>query len=99
MRKYILDFMFNERTGATNIVVDFHDQSMTALEINEGIRDGSLRDELLGVVEDFFGDKIADDVRNGKIDMICLDDHPQEKQVEDIKTPNEEHTTQEENLQ
>ncbi|WP_372365591.1 hypothetical protein [Candidatus Uabimicrobium sp. HlEnr_7] len=97
MRKYILDFVFNERTGATNIVVDFHDQSMTPLEINTGIRDGSLRDELLEVVKDFFGDKIADEVKSGKLDMICLDDEPQVSQVDnsgssEVEKINEENT-------
>lgn len=90
MKKYILDFVFDEKTGTSDIVIDFHDESMNSLEINEGIRDGSLQEELLSVVEDFFGEEIAENVRNKKIGMICLDNQP--KKTEN-KNENQEITS------
>ncbi|HNX74161.1 MAG TPA: hypothetical protein PLM07_02625 [Candidatus Rifleibacterium sp.] len=77
MRKFILDFEFNETTGATRIIVDFSDPSMSNVEINEAIRNGELLEEVLKEAGQVFGDNVANRVRNGEIAAVCLDHHPE----------------------
>lgn len=77
MRKFILDFEFNEKTGTTRIVVDFNDPSMSNIEINDAIRSGELLDEILKEAGKLFGDNVANRVRNGEIAAVCLDHHPE----------------------
>jgi len=77
MRKFILDFEFNEKNGATRIVVDFNDPSMSNIEINEAIRSGELLEAVLKEAASIFGENIANRVRNGEIAAVCLDHHPE----------------------
>ncbi|MBF0406378.1 MAG: hypothetical protein HQM10_03410 [Candidatus Riflebacteria bacterium] len=77
MRKFIIDFEFNEVTGATRILVDFNDDSMSSVEINDAIRSGELLEEVLKQTAGVFGNTIAEQVRSGKIAAVCLDHHPE----------------------
>lgn len=77
MRKFILDFEFNEQTGETRIVVDFNDSSMSSIEINEAIRSGEMLDLVLVEAGRLFGENVAEQVRSGKIAAVCLDNHPE----------------------
>ena len=77
MSRYILDLIFDERSGDVKVVVDFHDPSLTSFEINQAIREGELREELLGVVAQVLGNELAERVRGGEVDMVCLDDQPE----------------------
>jgi hypothetical protein len=79
MRKFTIDLEFNEITGATRIVVDFNDDSMSAVEINEAIRNGELLEEILLQTGGLFGHDVARQVREGKIEAVCLDHHPELK--------------------
>lgn len=80
MRKFILDFEFNEQSGETRIVVDFNDPSMSNVEINEAIRSGELLDLVLLEAGRLFGENVAGQVRDGKIAAVCLDHHPELRQ-------------------
>lgn len=84
---YILDFAFNENTGETNIVVDFYDESMTTMEMNLAIRDGEIRENVTQKVGEIFGSEIENKVRSGEINLVCLDDHPEEKEHVLLKNP------------
>lgn len=77
MRKFILDFEFNEATGETRIAVDFNDNSMSNIEINEAIRSGEMLDSVILEVGKLFGQQIADRVKSGEIAAVCLDHHPE----------------------
>ena len=77
MRKFILDFEFNETTGATRIIVDFSDPSMSNIEINDAIRNGELLEEVLKEAGQVFGENVANRVRTGEIAAVCLDHHPE----------------------
>ena len=77
MRKFILDLEFNEVTGTTRIVVDFNDNSMSNLEINEAIKSGEMLDAIIEQAEKIFGEQLAKQVRNGQIAAVCLDNHPE----------------------
>ena len=77
MRKFIIDFEFNEKTGSTRIVVDFNDPSMSNVEINDAIRSGELLEEVLKETGRVFGNNVASRVRNGEIAAVCLDHHPE----------------------
>lgn len=79
MRKFIIDFEFNEKTGESRIVVDFNDDSMSAIEINDAIRSGELLEEVIKQAGSIFGGNVADQVRNGRIAAVCLDHHPELK--------------------
>lgn len=79
MKKFTLDFEFNEVTGASRIVVDFNDDSMTAVEINEAIRSGELLEDVVRQAAEVFGENVAGQVRNGNLKAICLDNHPELK--------------------
>ncbi len=76
---YILDFVFNENTGVANIVVDFFDESMTVMEMNLAIHDGEIRENITKKVGQIFGLGIENQLREGQIELICLDDNPKEK--------------------
>ena len=78
MRKYILDFVFDQVSGESKIIVDFNDDSMTILEINEAIHDGEIRENIIALTENIFGQQIAYSLRNGNIELVCLDNHPEE---------------------
>ncbi len=82
MKKFTLDLEFNEVTGASRIVVDFNDDSMTAVEINESIRSGELLDEVVRVAADVFGENVAGQVRDGRLTAVCLDHHPELRAAE-----------------
>lgn len=77
---YILDFAFDEKTGETKIVVDFFDESMNTMEMNLAIRDGEIRENITKKVGQIFGLEVEEQLRNGQIDLVCLDDHPEEKE-------------------
>ena len=79
MKKFILDLEFNEKTGASRILVDFEDSSMTNIEINEAIRSGEMLDEVIDQVAKVLGENIASQVRNGSLEAVCLDNHPELK--------------------
>jgi len=80
MRKYILDFEFDEVTGESRIVIDLLDDSMSAMEMNQSIRAGEVREEILNVAGKLFGEEVARQAREGKIGLVCLDDHPEMRQ-------------------
>lgn len=93
MRKFIIDFEFNEVTGATRIVVDFNDDSMSAVEINDAIRSGELLEDVLKEAARIFGDDVAQQVRSGQIAAVCLDHHPELRSSDSgilINTPTEQ---------
>lgn len=77
MAKYIIDLVFDDRTGAVKLTIDFHDPSITQLELVEGIRSGEVREDVIDQVAAVFGDDLARRVRDGEIEMLCLDDHPE----------------------
>ncbi len=79
MKKFTLDFEFNEVTGNSRIVVDFNDDSMTQVEINESIRSGELLEEVVKQAAGLFGENVAQQIRNGNLTAICLDNHPELK--------------------
>ncbi|GAB4271558.1 MAG: hypothetical protein Kow0029_09380 [Candidatus Rifleibacteriota bacterium] len=82
MKKFTLDFEFNEVTGSTRILVDFNDDSMTAIEINEAIRSGELLEEVIAQASAVFGENVAEEIRNGSISAVCLDNHPELKSAD-----------------
>ncbi len=77
MRKFIIDFEFNQNSGETRIVIDFNDNSMSAIEINEAVKSGELLEEVLRKAAELFGDDVAQQVRDGKVAAVCLDNHPE----------------------
>ena len=77
MAKYIIDLVFDDKTGAVKLTIDFHDPSSTQLELVESIRSGELREDVLDQVAAIFGDELAGRVRSGEVEMLCLDDHPE----------------------
>ena len=77
MRKFILDFEFNETTGETRIVVDFHDESMSNMEINESIKNGEMLEAVIKETGKLFGEQIANRVKSGEVAAVCLDHHPE----------------------
>lgn len=77
MAKFIVDLLFDETTGEIRVVVDYNDPSLTALDLNEAIRDGQVRQEVLEVVGKVFGSELAGSVENGETELVCLDDHPE----------------------
>ncbi|MDN5279242.1 MAG: hypothetical protein PWR01_3207 [Clostridiales bacterium] len=79
MKRFTLDFEFNEVTGSSRILVDFHDDSMTAIEINEAIRSGELLEEVVQQASQVFGENVGQQIRDGRLTAICLDNHPEEK--------------------
>lgn len=79
MKRFTLDFEFNEVTGSSRIVVDFNDDSMTAIEINEAIRSGELLEEVVRQAAEVFGNNVAQQVRDGRMTAVCLDNHPELK--------------------
>ncbi len=77
MRKIILDFSFDQRTGEANIVVDYEDPELSTLELNEAIRSGEIRDEVIALAGRMFGEDVAGRLRDGKIPLVCTDHHPE----------------------
>lgn len=77
MARYTLDFIFDEKTGESRIVIDFQDDSLSTLEINENIRSGELRERIVELATDMYGPEIAEGVRAGRIPVVCLDEHPE----------------------
>lgn len=77
MSRIVVDLVLDTHTGEARVVVDYVDASMTALELNEAIRDGEVREEVLGAVGRVLGEPVADAIRNGGIELVCLDDHPE----------------------
>ena len=77
MAKLVVDLLFDEATGEMRVVVDYNDPSLTALDLNEAIRDGEVRQEVIGAVRDVFGPALADSVASGDTELVCLDDHPE----------------------
>ncbi len=77
MKKFIIDFEFNERTGESRVVIDFVDESMSALEMNEAIRSGDVQNEVADQAATLLGAEVAAGVRNGTIKLVCLDHHPE----------------------
>jgi hypothetical protein len=52
---------------------------MTAVEINEAIKSGELLDEVIEQAAAVFGENVADQIRDGRLTAICLDNHPELK--------------------
>ncbi len=77
MRRFTIDLEFDEKSGDTRLVVDFQDDSMTAIEINESIRSGEMLEEVLKQAGLLLGEDVANQVRSGKLPAICLDHHPE----------------------
>lgn len=77
MARYTLDFLFDERTGESRIVIDFQDDSLSTLEINDNIRSGELKERIVELATGMFGPEIGEGVRAGRIPVVCLDDHPE----------------------
>jgi hypothetical protein len=73
MRRFILDFVYDETLGRAQIRIDVGDESLTALELNESIRSGEMRDQVIDLAEQVFGAATAAQVRAGQIDLVCLD--------------------------
>ena len=79
MRKYVLEFMFDEATGESRIVIDVQDDSLTALEMNEEIQSGAMREDIIGRAGALFGPGVERSLRAGTMPLICLDHHPDER--------------------
>lgn len=79
MRKFIIDFEYNEASGRSSIVVDFNDDSMTNIEINEAVRSGEILEEVIKQTALIFGEDVAQQVRDGRLAAVCLDHHPELK--------------------
>ncbi|MFZ2958271.1 MAG: hypothetical protein WA705_15385 [Candidatus Ozemobacteraceae bacterium] len=77
MRKFILDFVFDEVSGESRITVDVVDDEATTLELNEAIRSGEIREEVLKRTDALFGPEVARQARAGIIGVVCLDHHPE----------------------
>ncbi len=77
MRKFILDFIFDEKTGESNIVIDFNDDSLSAMEINDSIQSGELREKAVELAGKLYGNGVADGIKDGRIKILCLDHHPE----------------------
>jgi len=90
MRKFIIDFEYNEASGRSSIVVDFNDDSMTNIEINEAVRSGEILDEVIKQAALVFGEEVAQQIRDGRLEAICLDHHPELKRSEGGVLLNEE---------
>ena len=90
MRKFIIDFEYNEASGRSSIVVDFNDDSMTNIEINEAVRSGEILEEVVKQAALIFGEEVAQQVRDGRIEAICLDHHPELKRSDGGVLINEE---------
>lgn len=71
-----MDFIFDEKTGKSSILIDFQDEEMTALEMNETIRSGELRERILEAAEAMLGTKARQDLESGRIGLVCLDNEP-----------------------
>ncbi len=76
MRRFILDFVFDEKTGESRIVVELQDDSMTALELNESIRGGEVREAAIKEITGIFGEEIGKSIRAGKTGLVCQDNEP-----------------------
>ncbi len=96
MKKFIIDFEYNEATGLSSIVVDFNDDSMTNVEINEAVRSGEVLEEAIKQAALIFGDDVAQQVRDGRLQAICLDHHPELKSSESGILLNQEAVTKQE---
>ena len=77
MRKFVLDFVFDEISGESRITVDVVDDEATTLELNEAIRSGEIREEVLKRAGALFGPEVARQAREGSIGVVCLDHHPE----------------------
>ena len=96
MKRFTLDFEFNEVTGSSRILVDFNDDSMTAIEINDAIRSGELLDEVVEQASQIFGDNVAQQIKDGRMTAVCLDNHPELKDSESGILINTEQTGKQE---
>jgi hypothetical protein len=90
MRKFIIDFEYNEVSGRSSIVVDFNDDGLTNIEINEAIRSGEILEEVIKKTAEIFGEEVAQQVRDGRLEAICLDNHPELKNADTGILLNEE---------
>lgn len=77
MRKYILEFILDKISGESRIIIDVEDESLTALELNEEISSGAMRDEIVEKARTVFGPGVARSIQTGDIPLICLDHHPE----------------------
>lgn len=80
MRKFTLDFLFDEITGESKILIDYNDSSLTVWELNQAVKDGEIREEIYSLAGKIFGEEIESQIRSGKLPVVCLDDHPEEKE-------------------
>ncbi len=79
MPKYQLDLIYDQGTGQVELLIDMIDQSRTLLEIQEGIEDGTLREEVLTHISRHWGESLAHQVREGTVGMRCTDTSPQDR--------------------
>lgn len=96
MKRFTIDFEFNEITGSSRILVDFNDDSMTAIEINEAIKSGEMLEEVVQKASQVFGDNVAQQIRDGRMAAVCLDNHPELKSSEGGILINSSETTKQE---
>ncbi|HEY9841437.1 MAG: hypothetical protein ACAI44_13260 [Candidatus Sericytochromatia bacterium] len=89
MRHWILDFVFDVNTGQSRLVIDFNDDSLTALEINTMIRDDEVREEVMALAGRIFGEELEQRLRRGELPVVCLDDEPKAAQQVDLSLGHE----------
>lgn len=90
MRQWILDFVFDEVSGQCRLLIDFNDASLTTLEINSMIQDGELREEVIGLAGEIFGEALAERLRSGELPLVCLDDEPREQPRDTLALPQQQ---------
>lgn len=79
MPKYQLDLIYDQGTGQVELLIDMIDQNRSMLEIQEGIEDGTLREEVLQHIARHWGESLARQVRDGTVGMRCTDTSPQDR--------------------
>jgi hypothetical protein len=90
MPKYQLDLIHDQGTGQVELLIDMIDQSRSMLDIQEGIEDGSLREEVLQHISRHWGDSLAQQVRDGAVGMRCTDTSHQDRR--EVQTLLQRHT-------
>jgi hypothetical protein len=81
MSKFYLDLIFNESTGNVEFLIDIVNPSLTPLDIQEGIEDGSLKEEVLAHVRKNWGEDFADQLASGEVGMKCTDHSLEDKKA------------------
>jgi len=95
MTKYQIDLIYDKQSGQVEFLIDILDPSRTALDIQEGIENGSLEQEVLEHIEANWGKELADQVRSGAVRMKCTDTSLNERM--EVKALLERHPIKENN--